>query len=438
LTPRDFRGRVGAPLALAIILSFVASCGKQNTPTGPTAVTTSQTTPGPATGNNPGNVAITGTVSATTGAPIAAARVEITSGNQANQAATTDASGQYTLPNLRPGAISLRISAFAYVTQTKDLTCDGNQVANVSLAPMPFQTQGFAFDLDSNSGVAGVTMTGDSISSSTSSAAGMFIALAANDAGAPRPVLLAGPGIVERHTYARVPGPGLQVGLVPSSFDLAAFDQMLRTPSLSRWTTSPPLMVLRSTLHFTSADAVTATAEGDVMTDQELASLESDLQGALGPMTGGTYKAFSGITPQTANAGDSVNLLNTGWITVVRMEGLTAATGFWGFGRYEIQGDGTVTGGIVMLDRDFERSGNPGLRTLRTHELGHALGYSHVTTRQSVMSPDARTDPTPWDLTAFRIAFARMPGNRSPDIDPSMNSANAAAAASPRWSKAIK
>ena len=38
-----------------------------------------------------------------------------------------------------------------------------------------------------------------------------------------------------------------------------------------------------------------------------------------------------------------------------------------------------MTSGESMLDRDFERSGSPFLRSLRAHELGHALGYNHVT-----------------------------------------------------------
>src|SRR5215471_15344480 len=117
-------GRVGAPLALAVALSFGAGCSKQNTPTAPTAVTTNGTTQSTPP-NNPGNVSITGTVSSAAGAPIAGAHVDVASGTQATtsstQSATTDASGQYALRNLAPGAITLRFSAFAYVTQSKDL-----------------------------------------------------------------------------------------------------------------------------------------------------------------------------------------------------------------------------------------------------------------------------------------------------------------------------
>ena len=70
-----------------------------------------------------------------------------------------------------------------------------------------------------------------------------------------------------------------------------------------------------------------------------------------------------------------------------------------------------------MIDRDFDTSGSPFARSLHAHELGHALGYNHVTVRTSVMNADARTEPTPFDLDAAKIAFERAPGNASPDND---------------------
>jgi hypothetical protein len=73
---------------------------------------------------------------------------------------------------------------------------------------------------------------------------------------------------------------------------------------------------------------------------------------------------------------------------------------------------------------------------LRSHELGHALGLQHVITRPSVMHPDARTEPNPFDRAASRIAFMREPGNRSPDIDPDMHALNRFGALS--WSRPIR
>jgi hypothetical protein len=53
------------------------------------------------------------------------------------------------------------------------------------------------------------------------------------------------------------------------------------------------------------------------------------------------------------------------------------------------------------------------------HELGHALGTSHVTLRPSFMSPDGNGGlPNDADKESFRVAARRPPGSRAPDVDP--------------------
>ena len=71
-----------------------------------------------------------------------------------------------------------------------------------------------------------------------------------------------------------------------------------------------------------------------------------------------------------------------------------------------------------MLDAAFDTTDGPFRRSLRVHELGHALGYNHVTLRESVMNSSARIEPNEFDLHGARLAFLRPPGNRSPDEDP--------------------
>jgi hypothetical protein len=173
-----------------------------------------------------------------------------------------------------------------------------------------------------------------------------------------------------------------------------------------------------------------------VMPDAEAASLVSDMTWALPQLTGGSFSNFASVSRQTAAQGARVNLLNDDVITVSRVVGLTAATGFWGYGRWRFQNDGRVVAGIVMLDRDFDRSGSSFVRSLRSHELGHALGYNHVTARTSVMNSQARTEPNDFDRDAARIAFQRPPGNRSPDVDPSSASINRVITAT--WSAPIR
>ena len=88
-----------------------------------------------------------------------------------------------------------------------------------------------------------------------------------------------------------------------------------------------------------------------------------------------------------------------------------------GLGRWSTAGNTPeVTGGAVYLDQNFDRS-NEARRLLRIHELGHALGYLHVTKRTSIMNPAIGSAPTEFDRNAAMIAFERMPGNQSPDND---------------------
>jgi hypothetical protein len=370
------------------------------------------------------------------GGPIAGARIDIATGANSGQGTATDAAGRYALANLSPGDVTLRITAAAFVTQTVDVPLETNRVADVTLMPVPFQSHGRVFDAATSLALAGITMSGGAISAGPSSGNGTFIVYADNDSSDPRGVVLSGAGAVQRRTTLRVPGPDFALSLIASTFDLTAFDQMVRTPMLCRWTDPPPLIVQRRTLQFTGPDALTGTATDDAMTDAEAASLEADLQSALAPLTGGTFGTFDGIQEQTATPGDMVSLLNTGSITVMRMAGLAAASGVLGFGRFQVQSDGTVIGGMLMVDRDFDRSGGPSARTLRAHELGHGLGYNHVTARTSVMNADARTWPTAWDIDAFRIAFERMPGNRSPDNDAAAGQGAVARGAT--WSRPVK
>jgi hypothetical protein len=109
-----------------------------------------------------------------------------------------------------------------------------------------------------------------------------------------------------------------------------------------------------------------------------------------------------------------------GSIVVARYEGLTAATTFWGYTRWAWNGAGEMQGGIVMLDRGFDESDSQYKRSLRTHELGHALGYQHVFALTSVMNSNARTEPNAFDRMG---RSSRSSGRRSTcptSIDPSL------------------
>ena len=59
-----------------------------------------------------------------------------------------------------------------------------------------------------------------------------------------------------------------------------------------------------------------------------------------------------------------------------------------------------------MLDSEYDRTGGAMRRLLRIHELGHALGFNHVTSRPSVMNPTLGSEPTDLDKRVALIAFA--------------------------------
>ena len=179
------------------------------------------------------------------------------------------------------------------------------------------------------------------------------------------------------------------------------------------------------------------------MSDADKDALVVDLTWALPQLTGNTFTAFASATTQTSEPNTAVSILNTGSITVVRLKGLNAGTGFWGYSRWRFLSDGTISGGLITLDEDFELSQNPKRRALRAHELGHALGMGHVTGRVSIMNSNISVfEPNEFDKQAARLAFQRPPGNRAPDTDPtgySTNSTTGGGGVGPgRWSDPVR
>jgi hypothetical protein len=174
-------------------------------------------------------------------------------------------------------------------------------------------------------------------------------------------------------------------------------------------------------LKFTSVTDTDFTAIGQAMSDAEANGIFTDLSHGLPQITGNTFGSFSSQELERGAEGERISVSRNGYIIVARYEGLTAATGFWGYARWGTSG-GDVVRGIIMLDKDFDMSGSPHRRSLRIHELGHALGYNHVTVRDSVMNSHARFEPNGFDREASRLAFMRPPLNRSPDGDPDPSS----------------
>ena len=242
-----------------------------------------------------------------------------------------------------------------------------------------------------------------------------------------------GNGIVDRET--RIAGPAADVvrlSLIPSTFDLAAFDQMFRTlnAKLARWTTRPSLVVLGAVMNYRGTGD-TYEATGEQLTEDEIGQMIAHHTEGLALLTGGTYTSFASVDVERPSSGTRVNPLRAGTIVVGRYLGIVSFARTIGYGQWSELADGSINGGATFLDREFDRNDSR-RRLLRIHELGHALGYQHVEARASIMNPSIGPEPNDFDRAGAVIAFQRPVGNRSPDTDPPASSAAVTGAA--RWS----
>jgi hypothetical protein len=254
--------------------------------------------------------------------------------------------------------------------------------------------------------------------SATSDADGFFRV----DVGGPstHSVRVRGNAIVERETA--VTGPGAepaQLSLIPAAFDLESFDEMFRPSGpLQRWTTRPSLVVLASVMKYNAGarDEYAATAEQ--LSEEDVAQLVAHLEEGLSLLTSGTFTSFASVEIERPAAGERASVNRAGKIVMGRYNGIVSLANTIGYGQWSLRADGSVGGGAMFLDRDFDANDNR-RRLLRIHELGHALGLMHVTHRASIMNPAIGADVTDFDRAAAKIAFQRPTGNRAPDVDPS-------------------
>jgi hypothetical protein len=236
--------------------------------------------------------------------------------------------------------------------------------------------------------------------------------------------VLSAASVVERRTTVNVPSASpAREALIPADFDLDAFNQMFRgNGRLERWITPPSLVVITTVMNY---DSGLGSADHDYratseqLTDAETDLLIAQLTEGLQLLTANAFTQFASIERESAASGAMVNTLRPGKIVVGRYNGIQGLLNTIGFGRWLTDDNGRVIVGAVYLDRDFDKTSAAQRRLLRTHELGHALGYNHVTSRISIMNPAIGPDVTTFDRQGCAIAFQRQPGSQSPDIDPS-------------------
>lgn len=358
--------------------------------------------------------------------PVAGAQLAITEGPNAGRSTTTRADGSYEFPDLGPGPLVLSITKDGYNPGTTSQTVARDteivlRLVPVGPPPAP-PLQGSLIDVFSGEPLAAVAVTVSGGGEATSSADGTFAVAAAPDRDLNR-VTFRSPATVSRETTLRASGPAGPTSLIPLSFDLRSFDQMFRSrEGLHRWVTAPRLHVERRALTFTNTTDMEYAAGDALMSEDEARALVADLEWTLPRLTGGTYTSFSSVEITAAEPGAVLSIEEPGTILVARSDGLNAAIGAWGYGRWAWNAAGEIQAGIAMLDSEFDAAPGPFRRSLRAHELGHALGADHVSAQISVMHIAARIEPTPFDRNAGVLAFERPTLNRSPDIDPEPSS----------------
>jgi hypothetical protein len=227
------------------------------------------------------------------------------------------------------------------------------------------------------------------------------------------------PAFVERETSVRVPDDRpVELSLIPSTHDLAAFEEFSpRATGLQRWTRNPRLLLLSHAVDYGAATLgfrefpVINRAIGRTQLD----CLATGLGAELAPLTGGrlswTSVDIAEVEPGTRFRTD---VSPEGTIVVLMSVSLgTAGRGTAYLGTEPF----VLTRGAMWLTADVIDFCLTSL--LYRHELGHALGYQHVTRTTSIMSPVGLPAAlTEFDRNSIAILFQRRPGNLLPDRDP--------------------
>ena len=171
-----------------------------------------------------------------------------------------------------------------------------------------------------------------------------------------------------------------------------------------RWRQAPKLTVLVSVLHYEPGGRVEYTATDERVSDADIDELVRDVTVGLALLTANTFEQFSSVGREVVAAGATVSVSRSDEIVIARFNGLRTSAKTLGFGGRRTRKDGSIMAGAILLDSEFDRS-NAKRRLLRTHELGHALGYNHVYSRTSIMNPQIGVEPNEFDSAAATIAF---------------------------------
>lgn len=198
----------------------------------------------------------------------------------------------------------------------------------------------------------------------------------------------------------------------PTVTTATALDEMLidATGRRQHWPTIPQLVVLTSVMTYHTGGSSQYVATAERLSVREAESLADDLTAALRQLTAGAIEQFATVEYETVLAGSSVAIVRPNQIVVGRFHGVRDLANTIGFGGRKARRDGAIVSAAVVLDSEFDRVSSK-RRLLRTHELGHALGFNHVQSRVSIMNPSIGSDMTDHDRQISMLAYQR-PGAR--------------------------
>jgi Matrixin len=171
-----------------------------------------------------------------------------------------------------------------------------------------------------------------------------------------------------------------------------------------RWKGAPKLTILVTVMEYRAGGGVEYVAAPERLSDADVTELARDLTDGLSLLTAGAFEEFSSLSLEYVPAGATTRVSRRDHIVAGRFNGLRRSVNNLGFGGRRADKDGTITAGAILLDSEFD-STSAMRRLLRTHELGHALGYNHVHSRGSIMNPRIGTEPNDFDRHAALIAF---------------------------------